>query len=266
MSFTSELFVVDGTKASDIGSDGAVLIRTNAEINRPIMGQKNIIKDIIRYKNTPYFYTVEKDVLTFELKISLLDKEIDDERLQELAILFGKDRYVSFSSMDYPQYQFYIICTSAELITYGSYKGWVSLKLENFSGFAVSTLNVITKDFSNLTTTQTFEIDAKFNVMHPKYKEYYYFPKILIDMKGSATSITFSNISDGGRTFGFTGLTTGESLEIENEIKQIESSTGNYRINNLVNHQWFRLVRGKNLISVNAPCIIQIICQYYVYI
>lgn len=266
MGFTSEYFIIDGIKSSDIGVDGCLLIRTDSEISRQIIGQKSVVKDIIRYRNIPYFYTVEKGVIEFDLKFSLQDNEFDDIRLFELGKIFAKDKYVEFQSMDYPGIVFYVIATSIELITYGLYKGWIQVKLENCANFAFSPLKISTFDFSDLTSTQTFEIDAKFNVQHPKYG-YYYFPKLLIDMKGNATSITLLNLSDGNRQFGFTGLSVLESLEIDNELKQITSSTGNNRFDNMINnHAFFRLVYGKNIITVNTPCVLQFQCQYPVYI
>lgn len=268
MSFTQEYFWIDGIRSSDIGVDGCYLVRNDSEINRQMMGQKSVVKDIIRYRNIPYFYTVEKGVLEFDLKFSLLDREFDSNRLFELGQLFAQDKYVEFRHIDYPEVVFYVICTSIELITYGSYKGWLQIKMENFANFALAypSPHISTFDFSDLTSTQTFEIDAKFNVDHPKYGRYY-FPKLLIDMKGSATSIIISNLSDGNRQFGFTGLSVGESIEIDNELKQITSSTGNYRLDNMINnHNFFRLIRGKNVLSVNAPCILQFQCLYPVYI
>jgi hypothetical protein len=264
--FTSELFTINGTKSSDIGVDGCYLVRTESEITRPIMGQKSVVKDTIRYKNLPYFYTVEKDIISFDLKFSLLNNEFDSDRLFEVSSYFAQDKYVEFTSADYPGIIFYVIATSIELITYGSFKGFLQVRLENFANFAISNLEIATFDFSNLTTPQTFELYAKFNVNHPKYGAYY-FPKLLIDMKGSATSITINNISDGNRSFGFTGLTPLESLEIDNDLKQIVSSTGNYRLNNMINnHAWFRLTKGLNKLIVNAPSTLQFQCQFLIYV
>lgn len=265
MSFTSELFTIDGIQASSIGVNGAILVRTNSEISRSVIGSKNILKDTIRYRNIPYFYGVEKDVITFDLKISLLDNEFDQNAMDELGRIFAKDRYVKFTSCDFPNIEFYVICKSMDLITYGTYKGWISVQLENFASFGVSHCEDYW-DFSNLTTTQTFEIYAKFNVMHPKYKEYYYFPILNIDMKGSSTNITITNLSDENRTFGFTGLTAQETLEIDNDAKSIISSTGNGRIDNLVGHRWFRFVSNVNKLTINQPCILQFISYFPNYV
>jgi phage-related protein len=266
MSFTSQHFIIDGINSSDIGVDGCSLIRTDSEINYPIMGQKSIVQDKIRYRNIPYFYTVDKDVITFDLKFSLLDGEFNEDRIYELGTIFAKDHYVSFKSCDFLGKEFFVICTSMNLITFGSYKGWMECKLEHCANFAFSELEISTFDFSDLTTTQTFEIYAKFNVDHPKYGSYY-FPKLLIDMKGAATSITINNQSDGNRSFGFTSLTTLESLEIDNELKQISSSTSNYRLNNMINnHAFFRLIQGRNTLTINSPSVIQVQSRYGIYI
>jgi hypothetical protein len=232
------------------------------------MGDKNIIKDTIRTKNVPYFYITEKDVISFDLMVSLLDYEFTEDRLFEFGLLFGKDRYTKFWHSDYPSVEFYVIAKSMELVTLGQYKGWLKISLENATGFAFASPSpkVETYDFSNLTSTQTFTIDAKFNVESPKYGMYV-FPTVLIDMKGSATSITIANKSDNNRTFGFTGLTTLESLTIDNENRQITSSTGNYRLGNMINnHAWFRFIYGRNVLTVNSPCILQFQTWYPVYI
>ena len=60
-------------------------------------------------------------------------------------------------------------------------------------------------------------------------------------------------------------IDTGRTEEIDG--KEIISSTGNSRISNMINsHYWFRLTYGRNILSINSPCIIQIICNYPVYI
>lgn len=267
MLLTSEHFIIDGIKSSDIGVDGCIIIRTDSQFSRQIIGNKSIIKDSVRYNNTPYFYTVEKDVMSFDLKFSLLDREFDEDIIFELGRIFAKDKYVSFQSCDFPSAEFWVICTSMELVTFGQYKGWIEVTLENFAPFAVSPLQINTYDFSDLTTPQTFELNAKFNVTHPKYNDFIYFPKIEIYLKGSSTGFTLTNFSDGGRTFGFSGLQIGESLIIDNELKQIESSTGLYRLDKMINnHNFFRLLAGKNILSIDKACVLQIICQYPIYI
>lgn len=243
-----------------MGVNGCKLIRTNSEINRPIMN-RNTIKDTVKHKDLPYFYTTESEPLEFDLQFSLLEEEFTDKVLYELTSIFSKSSYVKFQSVDYLGVVFYVIATSIELITFGSHKGWINVHLENCCGHGFSEIQTITKDFSNLTTTQTFTIDAKFN------SNMYYYPQLNIDLKGASTGFELRNLSDGNRLTGFSGLLVLESLEIDNEKKSIVSSTGNFRLDKMLNnHAWFRLVQNKNILSINKPCVLQLVCQYGLYI
>ena len=268
MSFTDNLFIIDNIKSQDIGVNGCHLVRVGAsEITRQLMGDKNIVENTVPYKDESYFYKVSKSPIEFDLQFSILEDKYNENILFELMKIFAKDRYVTFQSCDYLGMQFYVIATSIELVTYGLYQGWFRVHLRTSAPFAYSLPEISTFDFSTLTTPETFEIFCKSNVCHPVYNEIVYFPKLLIDMKGTATAITLTNNSFSGKQFGLTGLTTTESLEIDNDKKKIKSSTGLSRISNmLTGHPWFALTFGKNLISINAKAVIQIQCQFPLYI
>lgn len=308
ISFTSEYFIIDGKNSSDIGVDGCYLIRTDSEISYPFMGSKNIVSDKVRYKDIPYFYTVEKQPIEFDLKISLLDKEFNNDVLFDLGNIFAQDKFVEFRSADFWGKVFYVICTEIELITFGSFKGWLNIHIINCAPFCFSEKFVHTIDLTNETLPYTFEIDAKFNVQNVKYGNYY-FPELEFELVNSSiavfddtetiddtyllddthtfdtnydfsvffsylfdlepipnsTSFTLTNMSDGGRAFVFTGLQELENISVNNELKQITSNTGLYRLNNF-NKLWFRLVRGRNLLQIYERCILQIKCQYPLYL
>jgi hypothetical protein len=257
--FASELFIIDGVSSKDLGVNGCYLVRTNSQMDRQIIGDRDIVMDKSPYLDTPFFYKTNKNNIEFDLQFSILDDIYTEDTLFELNKVFAQDRFVTFSSLDYPKVFFYVICTSLHLITFGMHKGWLEAHMVTSAPYAYALPQVSTFDFSDLITTQTFEIFCKSNVMNSLYGQYVYFPKLKIDMKGSATAITLNNKSDGNRAFGFTGLTALESLDIDNELKKIESSTESNRIGNmLTGHLWFRLVYGRNVISINAPAIIQI--------
>jgi hypothetical protein len=257
--FSSEHFTIDNIKSQDIGVNGCYLIRTNSEVNRQIIGDRDIIENKSPYLDTPFFYKTNKNNIEFDLQFSILEEIYTEDTLFEINKIFAQDRYVTFQSNDYPKVFFYVICTSMSLVTYGLHKGWITVHMRTSAPYAYGLPQISDFDFSDLITPQTFEIFCKSNVMHSLYGRYIYFPKLLIDMKGSATSITFNNLSDGNKAFGFTGLTQGESLEIDNELKKIKSSTGLNRIGNmLTGHPWFYLSYGRNTISINTPAKIQI--------
>lgn len=268
MSWTSEFFTINGIKSSDIGVGSAMLIRTEAEINRQFIGNKNIIEEQIPFRDIPYFYRTEKSPIEFDLKFCLLDKEFTPDILFEMGMIFAKDRYINFSSCDFLGVEFFVITTSISLITYGSYTGWLQIHLRTSAPYGFALENIQTFDCTEATSLSPiiFEIFNKSNVQNA-YGKYEYCPYLLIDMKGTDTSIELKNLSNSGYIFGFDGLTISESLEIDNEMKQIISNTNQPRLSKMKNnHAWFYLLYGRNLISCNASAIIQMKCRFPVYI
>jgi hypothetical protein len=268
--FSSTNFIIDGINSEDLGINGCSIIRTDTEIQVPWISGKDILEDQIRYSNVPTFYGIQKKPLEFSLKFTLKGDEPDQftsDRLYELGKIFGQDKYVSFQSCDYLGKMFYVIATNqVNLVQYGQYKGWYEVSLRCNAPYAWSLPQILTFDCTAATPTSavTIEIENKSNVPDPN-GDYCYYPEIWIDLLGSSTGVTLRNNSDGGRLFSFTGLSVVESLYINNQKKQIESSTTLYRLTNLTDKTWFRLVYGKNQIQVLNSCMLQFKCQYPLY-
>jgi hypothetical protein len=91
----------------------------------------------------------------------------------------------------------------------------------------------------------------------------YYQPEIEITVN-SGTSVSFTNTTDDNRVTSFSGLTTGEVLYVNNEKKQLISSTSNYRYDGF-NKNWLRLVQGVNTISVTGNATIMFRTQFPVF-
>ena len=84
-----------------------------------------------------------------------------------------------------------------------------------------------------------------------------------IELKSTTTSFTLENVTTGV-SFGFVGLSVGETIYIDNEKKQIISSTSNYRLGNF-NKNWMYLEYGDNeiqLLPYGAKAIITFRTQY----
>lgn len=269
MSWVSEYFTINGTKSSDIGVDGFFIIRTDSsEISRTIMGEKSLIEEKISYVDKPYFIRTEKTPIEFDLKFSLLDKEFNSEVLQEICTLFSKDRYVSFSSVDFPFIEFYVIATQMTLVQYGNYQGWIQIHLRTSAPYGFTQKEITTIDCTSATPLSpvTFEIYNKSNVQNA-YGKYAYYPYLLIDLKNNNTDIQIRNLSNENYLFGFENLAENESIEIDNELKQITSSTGLPRLGKMLNnHQWLYLGYKKNIFKCYNSCLLQFQCQYPVYI
>ena len=55
LAFTNSEFIIDGINSSDIGVDGAYLVRTDSQITTPLMGEKSILEDSANNQDIPYF-------------------------------------------------------------------------------------------------------------------------------------------------------------------------------------------------------------------
>jgi hypothetical protein len=269
MSFTSEYFKISGISSSDIGVNGCLLIRTDSsEINRQFMGNKNIVEENIPYKDLSCFYRTSKSPIEFDLKFSLLDKEFTQDRLFEMGLIFAQDKYIPFSSMDYPSINFYVIATSMSLITYGSFQGYIQVHLRTSAPYGFLNEEIKTIDCTNATSLSpiTFEIECKSNVQNA-YGKYEYYPYLLIDLKNNSNGIQLRNISNGNYLFGFENLQVNESIEVDNQLKHITSNTGLSRLGNMLNnHQWLYLGYGKNIFQCYNSCKLQFQCQYPIYL
>jgi phage-related protein len=268
MAWTSDLFIINNIKSSDIGIDGCSLVRTDSEINRQFIGNKSIIEEKLPYRDTPFFFRTEKSPIEFNLKFSILENTYTSDVLFEIGKIFAKDQYVSFQSCDYLGVQFFVICTSINLVTFGSFKGWFEVNLRTSAPFGFSIPEISTFDCTDATTLSPIIIELynKTNVSNP-YGNYYYYPEIWIDMKGLVTAITITNLSLSAETFGFTGLSALESLYINGDLKQIQSSTGLYRLSNMINnHNFLKLDYGLNRLSVNSSSILQFKISVPIYI
>jgi phage-related protein len=80
---------------------------------------------------------------------------------------------------------------------------------------------------------------------------FYTYPQLSFTVSNVGGSIQLVNTSDANRTFVISGLSGNEVITFNNDLQIISSSTGLKRLSTF-NKQWFRLVRGKNVINLLA--------------
>ena len=105
-------------------------------------------------------------------------------------------------------------------------------------------------------TTVTISINNLSNL-----NDYFYNIDLEFELKSDSTGISLENLTDGGRTFTFTGLDTLEVISVQNQRKEIISSTGENRLSNF-NKNWFRLLTGYNSIKVTGKCYLDIQAKF----
>jgi hypothetical protein len=264
MTWTNKEFIIDNIKSRDIDVKDFVLIRNDAQIERQIMGNKEIKSESIPYNDLPTFFRTNKSVIEFDILISFIDADFTSDRLQYLGYIFGKDKYVPFQSIDYLDVQYYVMAKSISLVTFGDYKGWVHIHLETNAPYSWSIPQINNYDLSHIDAPKIVQIYNKSNVTNA-YGENYYYPEVYIDLKGSSTGLIIKNISDSGRETVLTGLNLNESIIINRyNLRQVESSSGIPRLSNF-NKNFLRLIYGKNLLQINNKCQIQIKSQFPIY-
>lgn len=267
MSFTNLGFTFDGRQSEEFP---IYIVKIDSGMfSTEIGGEKSMQYSKVPYRDNIYYYRTDLSNMTFSITISPLEELWTEELKFELFRWLGSRQPKEFKTTDFMGKLCYCICTNAlEIVTNGIQQGYMTLNFEATTCSWLADIMRVVCDLSDI-TTPTFinpPIENKTNVMHPLYNDYIYLPKLNIDMKG-ATSITLTNYSLNGETFGFTGLQSNESLEIDNDLKKIKSSTGLSRINNMINnHCWFKLAYGVNQILVSSPCILEFIMQPPIYL
>jgi len=237
-------------------------------VESPAGGSKNIISEKSSYRDIPFYYRTELNVMQFKIVISPIEKVWTPTLRQNVFEWISTRTPKEFRTNDDYGKLCYCICTNELIVMQNAIgQGYVELEFTATTPYWLSEKITQTE---NCTTASVevpivFEIFNYSNVLHSKFmNDCYYFPKMTIDLYGSNTGINLINTSDGNRAFTFTELSVGESLYIDNDLYQIISSTDSPRINDF-NKNWFRLVRGNNIIQCTTPCTIQYTCQYPIY-
>jgi len=239
-----------------------VKVQQSSMIGTPISGGKTVEQTFVSRRDKPYFYgtTMQPQELNMTFMCSTPNSFTSNFRKSVFEWLYGERKYCDFISNDNTDKVYKIIFTSPlQFSTVNLLDGYFDLsaiaypfayttvKSYNYKVASTPTEIII----NNLTNVQNY--DGTFN----------YYPIIYADLTGSSSSIKLVNKSDNNRIFEITSLNTLEELYIDNNLKIINSSVSNAnRFENLINKQWFRLVKGENKIDVYTTCNLNIQCQY----
>jgi hypothetical protein len=266
MSFHELYFEFDNKKSEEFPI--YIVSIDSGMIDTEISGSRSLKYEKTAYNDDIFFYKTDVDTMKFSITISPLEGAWTEELKFELFKWLYSRTPKPFKSCDFLGKMCYCVCTNALSLTTNYLKnGYMKLEFECTTNYWLSDIQRIVKDLSDITVPTFIDIECKTNVMHPLYNEIVYLPKINIDLKGSSNKITLTNYSYNGEQFGFTGLSINESLEIDNNLKKVKSSTGLNRINNMIsNHSWCKLTYGLNHILISDPCVIEFVLQVPIYL
>lgn len=266
--FINSKFTIDGIASTDIGVNGVILVRTdNGPVVEQVIGTRQIIQDKNIKNLAPTFYGVMQDNIEFDLKLLFKDmSKFTENNFKEIHKLFGGLKHIPFISDEYPDIIFYVLATGISIVKYGDYKGWIEMHLVTNAPHAYTNDTTIEFDLSAIEIPTVIEVTNPSNVMNPKYIDYIYEPKMIVELSGETTNFTLTNLSNDNDIFGFTDLEAGEMLVIDNNLKRINTSSIATRIDKLINKNWLGLIYGMNQIEVNNPVIITFMWQFPIYV
>ena len=254
--FNSKYFIYNGINSIDMGVD---LVRIETGMIESRFGEsRNIIEDYVQNKNKRYNFGLSKEPLTFSVTISLKEKEWTTEKKMSLIKWLFQEEYKDFVSTDDLSVVYKCLVVSDSIRFDNSMKlGFATLVFRCDSSHAYTPLATTVKDFADLTSPEIFEISNHSNVLE------YYYPEIEFELIDFETDFKIKNLSNNGEIFEFTDLVPQEKVYIDNDNKIIVSSIPDtYRLGNLTDKKFFRLVYGVNQIEVYHPCILSIRSQF----
>jgi phage-related protein len=201
----------------------------------------------------PYFYgSTQSSVLEFDVTFRTTEEEltaIDASLVQ--AWLFSQQNYGTLRVIQPDMEDIFFRCffVDAEIVRVGNIIRGFNAKVVCDSPFAWG-------------STKTFTFTASdTNKTHILYNEsensFYTYPYIVIN-KGSSGSFVLTNITDGNREFKLSGLLSGETVTVDNDL-QILTATQSVSIlsklgDGIANHpkNFFRLLKGVNRVTLNS--------------
>lgn len=262
---TSEYFMFNGIKSIDMG---LYLVRLDSGFyGTPIGGGKSLITEKIPYRDNITYFRTELEPMEFSITVSPLEGLWTEDFKNKIFKWINTRTPQEFRTADFIGKLCHCVCTNPiELFTGGYEQGYITLDFQATTPYWLTDIEISTYDCSSASSLSpiTIEIYNKSNVQNA-YGEYYYYPKINIDLLNDETSIFIYNESDGNRLFKFENLEENECLFIDNDLKYIKADSGAYVLSKF-NKNWFRMPYGKSILKIHNKCNIQFTCQYPIYI
>jgi phage-related protein len=239
MSFYARNFVFDKIPGEQWG---LTISSTKPEDSSATSSDVKLLTETIYRRSSPFFYGVQQEpVLTFDIELNS-EKEIDAVLAPIIERkLFGQMNYKKLQIMapDYDQYYWNCFLTSPKIKRVGGmivgYDCTVTCDAPWAWSFPRTTQKVYTPPIAN--------IAYLFN--NQSGNNDYMYPTITVAVSNIGGNFSIKNSSDSNRIFTFTGLSSGETIEIDNSHQIIKSSSGQNRLPNF-NKKWMRFVPGRN--------------------
>ena len=190
---------------------------------------------------------------TCEFSILSQSELTADMRSIILAWLVGRKQFkpLQFENGDNDEFIYYCIFTSAKLIWINGHCHGFRLTAQFDSPFARGMATTLTVEKGTHAVSLCNKSDITDGYTYP-----------IVVFNGGAVDIV-NNTDDPNRHFTFSGLSTSETITVDNEAKYISSSKGGEKLSNFTSKKWLRLRQGVNELTIVAKGDVTITCPYY---
>lgn len=259
--FLSEEFEYNGISSNTMGVS-CVSIDSSGMKESPFGMKRSIREEKINGRDKPYFHGFEKECLTFKMTIGKINEdnlEWTFEERKKISEWLYTDYYAPLLSLDNPEVIYY--CTPIDdglRFDNGIMQGYITITMKCNAPYPFSPTYIEEYKYEQ-NIDNIIEINNLSNVTK------YYYPEIQVC--SDDTNFKLINLTNNGEEFTFNNIDKGETIYINNEMKQIETDKkdlkGNkvYRLTNF-NKNWFKLVKGVNRIKVEGNVNVLFRCSY----
>jgi len=228
-------FHYNGTASTSLNLYNVTL--NSGLFEEPFLAPREIKTEIIRGRDKPYFFGVQKEPISFKLSFAF-NISYTDTTLRQVASWFDQTAYKPFYFDDMPNRIYYCILSGeSTLVHTGNNEGYCELEFICDSPYSYGTLTTGTAITSFPTTfVNSGDVDL--------------YPELWIVTSSTGCSIT--NSTSGDSVFAFSNVATYETIYIDNENQDIITNLPlTYRYDDF-NNNWLRLIPGNNVLSLSG--------------
>ncbi|WP_342421915.1 phage tail domain-containing protein [Paenibacillus sp. FSL E2-0178] len=212
--------------------------------------ERSLERKRVKGNEIPYLQEVVDEPL--KLKVTFgFENPWDDENIRAVARWLRQPYFCEMSFSEDPNKIYFVMYTGSPTLLHNSLKqGVINLEFENISQYI----------YSPVYTTQQYDLSSNpssgTDITYINEGDVEDTPDIEIIKVGNG-DIQIVNYSDGGREFKVESILNGETVTIDNENQEIETSIPNtYRYEN-VTTDYISYPRGINKLKIYGGCKIQ---------
>jgi len=240
-------FYYDGISSMEMG-----LINVNVSgglLEESFLPSRKINETKIRGNDKPYFSSIERESLEFELQFAF-ENGFDKKKLVKVAKWLDQEYYKEFYFVENPDIRFFCMIDDDSQLTHnGLNQGYISITMKCDSPYKYSQEYLSHElDFSTNTVDGT-----NYEFMNHGHKILK--PELWIYKVGDGDVEIINRANN--QFFQFINLKDGETVYVDNEGEHIETDlVGTYRFDNF-NDEYLELETGRNILNIKGKCKLQ---------